>query len=62
MRVAVLEEVVVRLKREPELPHEVGQHQEHHGEAKVLADAAAPAGLQRKKVTSIFYVPELVYS
>ena len=63
VRVAVLEEVVVRLEREPELPHEVGQHQENHGEAQVLADAAAPSGLQRKKKgTSVFIVPQPVLS
>ena len=47
--VAVLEEVVVGLEGEVELPDEVGQHQEDHGEAEVLADAAASASLKLQR-------------
>ena len=49
MLVAVLKEVVVGLEGEVELPDEVGQHQEDHGEAEVLADAAAPASLKLQR-------------
>ena len=52
MLVAVREEVVVGLEAEVELPDEVGQHQEDHGEAQVLADAPPPPGL---KLTNSFY-------